>query len=83
VDIAPTGPCWISATVDGERVLNGLLQSGDRRTITVRDAVVLRVGDPGTLRYTINGIAGRPLGRPAEAVTVTIAPANFREFLAR
>jgi cytoskeleton protein RodZ len=83
VDIAPTGPCWISATADGERVLNGLLQSGDRRTITVHDAVVLRVGDPGTLRYTINGIAGRPLGRPAEAVTVTIAPANFREFLAR
>ena len=55
----------------------------DRRTITVHDAVVLRVGDPGTLRYTINGIAGRPLGRPAEAVTVTIAPASFRQFLAR
>ncbi len=83
VDIAPAGPCWISATADGQSVVHGLLQSGDHRTIAVHDAIVLRVGDPATFGYAINGVPGRPLGRPAEAVTVTIAPANFREFLAR
>ncbi len=83
VDIAPTGPCWISATADGQRVAYGVLQSGDRRTIAVHEGLELRVGDPATFGYTINGVPGRVLGRPAEPVTVTIAPANFREFLAR
>lgn len=83
VDIAPTGPCWISADADGQRVAYGLLQSGDRRAIAVHDGLVLRVGDPATFRYTLNGVPGRTLGGPAEPVTVTIAPANFRDFVAR
>jgi hypothetical protein len=82
VDIAPTGPCWITASTDGERVTYGLLQAGDRRSIRVHDALVLRVGDPAAFAYTVNGAPGRPLGRAAEPVTVTIAPGNFREFLA-
>ncbi len=83
VDIAPTGPCWVMATADGERVSYGLLQAGDHRTVAVRDGIELRVGDPATFRYTIDGIPGRVLGRPAEPVTVRIAPSNFREFVAK
>jgi transcriptional regulator with XRE-family HTH domain len=82
IDIVSTGPCWLSATSNGERIAYELLRPGDRRVIRARDGVVLRVGDPTAVAYTINGVPGRPLGHAAQPVTVRIAPGNFRDFLA-
>lgn len=82
IDIVSTGPCWLSATSNGERIAYELLRPGDRRIIRARDGVVLRVGDPTAVAYTINGVPGRPLGHAAQPVTVRIAPGNFRDFLA-
>jgi cytoskeleton protein RodZ len=82
LELTATGPCWISATVVGQRVLHVLMHSGERRAITVADELVLRVGEPGALTYTINGAAGRPFGRPGQPVTVRVAPGTHQEWLA-
>ena len=42
---------------------------------------MLRVGDPGALVYTLNGVRGRQLGAPGEPVTVTITRENYEAML--
>jgi cytoskeleton protein RodZ len=80
-EMKPQGECWFSATADGNQSQSELLKAGDQRPIEVRDALVLRVGDPGACAFSINGRAGRALGSPGAPVTVRITKDNFREFL--
>lgn len=81
IELQATGPCWVVATVDGSTALTRLLARGERHAFDVVDALTLRVGEPGALRYTIDGREGRPLGQPGQPVTVRITPRNVGEFL--
>ncbi len=80
-EMKPQGDCWFSASVDGAPSQSGLLKAGERRQIEVRDALVLRVGDPGACAFSINGRAGRPLAAAGAPVTVRITKDNFKQFL--
>lgn len=53
---------WIQADVDGQRVAYGLIPAGTEKTFTARRALSIRVGDAGAVQYTVNGVAGAPLG---------------------
>jgi cytoskeleton protein RodZ len=77
LEIRTTGPCWVSAVADGERVVYRMMQPGERTLIGARRAMTLRVGDAGAVAYSINGATGRPLGRDGEAVTVRIDRDNL------
>jgi len=81
IDIQPTGTCWVTATADGERVVNRLLNSGDRTSVEAHSEVLLRVGDAAAFAFTINGVAGRSLGTAGQPVTVHLTPQNYRTFL--
>jgi len=81
--VATTGECWISATVDDQPPLQRLMNAGERKTLTARDAVTLRVGDPGAFQLMLNGAPARPLGQPARPITIRITPQNARDYLAR
>lgn len=83
LDIQAQGLCWLSAAVEGTRVVHRLLQPGEHQTIEVHDEAVLRVGDPAAFAFSINGVPGRSLGRAGEAVTVHITRENYRDFLRR
>lgn len=65
-----TEECWVEAIVDGRRVVYRLMQPGERATIESGQEIVLRVGDPGALTYSVNGRPGEPLGRAGVPVTV-------------
>lgn len=74
-------PCWVSATVDGRKTIEQLLQVGDERTIDIRREMVLTAGDASAISLKLNGAAARPLGRSGEVVTVRLNPANFKDYL--
>jgi cytoskeletal protein RodZ len=78
-----TGPCWLSATVDGARTVYQLFSGGEQTTIDAKKDVVLRVGDPASLALTINGAMARSLGTAGEPVTVHLTPQNFHEFVSQ
>jgi len=80
LDIQARALCWLSGTADGQRVIYRLLNAGERLQIEAKD-VVLRVGDAANLDFTINGVAGRPLGPAGQAVTIHLTPQNYQEFL--
>jgi cytoskeleton protein RodZ len=74
-------PCWVSATSDGRKTIDRLLQAGERRTIEVRADLVMTAADASAITMTLNGAEARPFGKPGEVVTVRLNPANFREYL--
>jgi cytoskeletal protein RodZ len=80
--ISATRACWISATVDGAKVVERTLEAGDARTLHVANELALTLGDAGAVSVTINGEATRPLGGDGQVVTTHLAPANVRTFLA-
>jgi len=81
IEIRPHGSCWVDATVDGKHDIARLMNAGDRETITVRDDLTLRVGDPAAFAFSIDGVRGRSLGREGQPVTVRINRHNFGTFL--
>jgi transcriptional regulator with XRE-family HTH domain len=82
VGLATTGPCWVSATVDGERVLERQLPAGDHRFLEVRRELLLTAGDAGALSLTLNGASARPLGKSGAVVTMSVNLTNFKDYLA-
>ena len=83
MDIRLTAPCWIEATVDGERVVARLMNAGDRQTISLRNDVTIRVGDPAAFAFAIDGVAGRAFGRAGQPATIHITRENYGSFLVR
>jgi cytoskeletal protein RodZ len=81
LELRAHGLCWVSATVDGGRVMYRLMQPGERQTLEVRDAAVLRVGDAAALSLFIDSQEGRPLGLAGQPVTLHITPQNHQRFL--
>jgi cytoskeleton protein RodZ len=81
IRLAVRRPCYVSATVDGEKRIDRLLQPGEEQTIEVRREMVVTAGDASALTLTLNGAEARPLGRSGDVVTVRLNPANYRDYL--
>jgi cytoskeleton protein RodZ len=81
VRLSVSRPCFISATVDGRKTIERLLQIGEEQTIDVRRELVLTAADAGAVALTLNGRSARPLGAAGEVVTTRLSRANFRDFL--
>jgi cytoskeleton protein RodZ len=81
VALVASGPCWVSAIVDGERLVAREFQTGERISFEVGRSVVLTAGDAAALAVTINGEEARALGSAGQVVTVRVTPDNFKEYL--
>ena len=79
--VHPTGPCWVSLTVDGERVFSRVLQPGEREVHVAEVEFGIVVGDTTTFDFSINDRHGQ-LPEELGQTTVTINRTNYREFLA-
>jgi hypothetical protein len=58
-----------------------VMAAGETAAFEAHERIVLRVGDPAALAYSINGRRGRPLGPAETPVTVALTPENYRQFL--
>ena len=74
-------PCWISATVDGRKSIERLLQAGEQQTVTVRREMVLTAGDASALALQFNGADGRALGKAGEVVTARFNLTNYKDYV--
>ena len=83
LEIAPTGVCWVSLTVDGTLVLARVMQPGERIARRIRTDAVIQVGDAGAFAYTLNGRPGRPLGDTGQVRTLRITPDDYQALLLR
>ena len=60
-------PCWVVATVDGQRTIYRVLQGGETATLAGNRTIAIRFGDAGAVKWTING---RDPGTPGGAGAV-------------
>jgi cytoskeletal protein RodZ len=74
-------PCWVSATVDGQKTIERLLQSGEHQTVVVRREMVLTAGDAAAIALQFNGADGRVLGKAGEVVTARFNLTNYKDYL--
>jgi cytoskeleton protein RodZ len=81
VTIAAKRPCWVSAISDGQRVIDKLLQPGDRQTIEVRRELVITAGDGSAIALTLNGADARPLSKLGQVARVTLNLNNYKDYL--
>lgn len=81
LELRPTGPCWISLTVDGHVVLSRLMQPGETEVRRIRDAAVVQVGDAGAFAFSINGRPGRALGEAGQVRTARISKSTVAQYL--
>ena len=72
IEMRADGLCWVRAVADGQTVVTRLLQPGEAQTVSAEREVVLRIGDPAALSYSINGRPGQPLGAARIPVTVRV-----------
>jgi cytoskeleton protein RodZ len=79
--IVPTGLCWVRATVDGKPVVAALLKAGERSEVDAPSDITLRIGEPGTFAFTINGSPARLPARAGQPATVHLTKENYRTFL--
>jgi len=82
VGLSAAASCFVSAIVDGQRVLERQLRAGETESFEVRGEMVLTASDAGALQLTLNGAVAKPLGRSGQVVTTRVNVSNFREHLA-
>ena len=72
IDMRTQGVCWVKAVVDGRTALARQLQPGETQSLSAQRDIVIRVGDPASFIYSVNGRAGQPLGTANVPVTVRV-----------
>jgi cytoskeleton protein RodZ len=80
MEIQAEAPIWVTGAADGERVLYRLLAPGDRVRLEAKKQFAFRIGNAAAFSYSINGVAGKPLGGPGEVRDVEITRENYRSF---
>lgn len=65
---------WMLVTVDGTRAYRGTAAAGERLTFDADRAIVIRSGDAGAVRATLNGTDRGALGLRGWPLTVAITP---------
>jgi hypothetical protein len=58
--------CWIEARVDGQVIMNRVLNQGETATLEAIGEIRLSVGNAGGLVFDVNDRPGLPLGRSGE-----------------
>jgi cytoskeleton protein RodZ len=81
LELHPTGECWISLTVDGQKIMGRVMQPGEKEVREVRDNAVIEVGNAGAFAFSINGRPGKPLGDAGQVRTLRITRATMAEYL--
>lgn len=57
-----TRPCWVTAHVDGQRVIYKIVAPGESPSLDAQREIEVRFGDAGAVQATINGRQSGPLG---------------------
>lgn len=74
IEVATTGWCWVDAESDGQRVLYGLVEPGQRILLEGHRSISLRLGDGGAVRLSINGGPARTPGTSGEVIALDVSP---------
>jgi hypothetical protein len=67
--VTTTSAVWVRVIADGVPIVERQLPPNTRLPFTARESIVIRAGDAGAIRLTIQGVDQGTLGRTGEVVT--------------
>ena len=79
--LRPRGESWVSLAVDGETVMQRVMQAGEEESYQAADEIRLNIGNAGQFDFTLNGQDGRSLGGQGEVVSERITHENYQSYL--
>jgi cytoskeletal protein RodZ len=81
LEIQTSGDCWVEATINDERAIGRLMKADEKESLPIRGEIRIRVGDPATFAFAVDGVSGRPVGKPGIPATVRVNAKNYRDLL--
>lgn len=78
VAVRATKDAWVSATADGNKLMQGTLKSGEERRFTADQKLVLVTGNAGGMEITFNGNSVGAVGGDGEAKKLTFTPSGLQ-----
>ncbi|MEL7505952.1 MAG: helix-turn-helix domain-containing protein [Cyanobacteria bacterium J06554_1] len=76
VEITEAGPSWMSITVDGAVVFEGLMEPGTEQSWEGQESITMNVGNAGAALVSANGSDPTPAGNPGGAEFLTFEAAE-------
>lgn len=76
VEITEAGPSWMSITVDGAVVFEGLMEPGAEQSWEGQESITMNVGNAGAALVSANGSDPTPAGNPGGAEFLTFEAAE-------
>jgi len=70
VNIEVLAKSYVEVTLDGEKAFTGIIERGDKRFWSAKREFLMRVGNAGGLKLTVNGVEVGPLGKDGEVLDV-------------
>ena len=71
IELTIIRPVWVRAVVDDRRAVEGELKTGEKIPLGADRSVVIRAGDAGAIRVTVDGRDQGTLGRDGQILTRT------------
>jgi len=65
---------WIRVTVDGKVQFEGILSKGTQQSWNAKEKIVIRAGNAGVVRVSINNQEAKSLGEVGKVAEVTLTP---------
>jgi len=82
LDIEVRETTWIKITSDGNAVIAGeILEPGTTRKFTAENSIQISIGNAAGLALKVNDMPLKPLGKSGQVRSVTITPANLKDFI--
>jgi cytoskeleton protein RodZ len=78
VEMTADEPVWVSARADGKYVFSGTLEANQSRTVEAGSTLVLRLGNAGGIRISLNGKPIGPVGPRGQIRTVQVTSGGFQ-----
>jgi len=73
VNLEAQRPVWVTAVVDGTRVVYRTLQPGERVDLNGTREITVRAGDAGAIVWQVNGRPAAPMGQSGEVRTERVS----------
>jgi cytoskeleton protein RodZ len=73
--------CWLSLSIDGQKVIGRNLQPGERVQYRAKRTADVSLGNAGAIDLVINGKPAKPLGGRGQVVTKTITVDTIKSLI--
>ena len=83
VTLTISSRCSLRVIADGNEILGRTMEQGETMTIELGDELLLVGDNASAVQFSINGQAGRLLGKPGDALSTRIGRDDYQDFLVR